>query len=164
MKQPGHSHDEKIQAQQQRYLQNCIEVMQNQKCRITEARKYLALAIGQSEQSFTIKELYDVASQQSHLVLDFATVFRTVKTFQKIGLIHFDSDQERYFPCFHAKCDEFIHFFVSCEVCHEKKELHLDHSLANILQEKLQVVGDIKCAGGILHMRGVCENCRCKYS
>ena len=109
------------------FKEHSITELKDNGFKITNSRCCVLDVLAKSKRSLNAYEIA-AQSEKNQVKIDTSTVYRILKTFQKLGLIHFVKEQNGYLCCQDFDCGkkQHCHHQLVCEKCHKVEEIHLD--------------------------------------
>lgn len=132
------------------------DILKKKKIKVTDTRKEILRILSESDSAISYNSIQDRTEQK----LDKVTVYRTLETFEKKGIIHSipsEEGQRLYSFCMddcedhHHHEDEHVHF--KCDNCGNTTCLY-DVSIPKITLPK-----NHKYSSSKLIVQGICPNC-----
>lgn len=109
------------------YKDHSIKILKDNGFKITKTRCCVLEILANTKNSLNAYEISDKAKKLK-LNINTSTVYRILEAYQKLGLVHFNKEQNGYLACREFSCHEkkHCHHQFVCKTCHKVEEIHLD--------------------------------------
>lgn len=141
------------------FRQLAKQLLKEQGYKLTPVRELLIELFEQSNKPLSAYEIKEIVKERN---LNVVTVYRTIKTYEELGLIHHIKSQNGYAKCSLDPVDHHNHHsFLVCVSCHDVKE-YLDQSGCQSHKHKDLANQDFHCLSHVRETLGHCHSCHSK--
>lgn len=143
-----------------RYLEHCVMVLRQSGSRVTRARIAVIHCLGSAVRSLTPRAIFAaILRDQSLPAIDQVTVYRTLKVFCDLGLVHRIGPNGEYVACGHIDCDHDQHALSHCLICGTAEERELPTEMLAPVLGYLTRLGGFTVREHFLQVNGICQAC-----
>lgn len=145
-------------------IQTCLQHAEwhcgEQGVRLTSKRKQILFSLLQSEKAMSAYELVDYCKNEFGKSMPAMSVYRILDFLQGELLVHKLNSSNKYVACSHITCDHDhdITQFLICSKCLQVKEININPSTIEALQQNIEAAG-FRLMSPQLEMHCLCESC-----
>ena len=134
--------------------------MRSRGLRVTNPRISVIEALGAAKEPLSISEIINaVAKKGKNSELDKVSVYRTVETLRKCGLLHAVGSDGKFFRCEHTACAHAHHIMLRCLRCLGVKEVSIEDKYIRPLIKYLSSVAKFELETHEIQAGGICKQC-----
>lgn len=127
--------------------------------RITKTRLAILKCLSEASRPIGPTDMVAWIQGESATDVDLATVYRTLESLEKNGLVHRVGTDGHFVACGHAACDSRLHLLTRCRLCGQTNEIDLPAEVMGAIAQLVTEKTRFRIEENLLQLSGCCEEC-----